>query len=529
VIAPAEVYYREASTDALVEAAWRAGELSWKLRPHQLRVYEHYRAWEAAPTTSDADGALELVYVLQIARRWGKTFLVSLIKIEDCLRNPGSRHTYACAFAKDIGDIVGPLIDDICADAPEDVRPTYHRTSESEAGGFYFPNGSVLKLVGVDKNPRGLRGRASDGFAVSEAGFVKNLAKTVRGVIYPQFQQRPQARLILESSAPEDELHDFDEVFIPDARTRCAFQDLTIDDNETLDPQEKERFIRAAGGLDSPDAQREYYNRRSRNASQVVVPEFDPAKHVAQLEVPAYADCYVSLDPGMRDLLAILWGYWDFEGGRLVIQRDWAERNASTTTVAEAIRLGELELWNGEQPVQRWSATKQQLVANPSMRVSDTDLRLIRDLSTEHGIAVRAADKRVGAKTELLSRASVGSLRGAFLRGEIVIHPRCVKLIEHLTAARWNDKRTDYERTERFGHFDLLDALMYMHRAVRRWKNPFPPDGHATSRTTNFHRPPGWDKAPAAKPATGRWDKVLGVQGGKPSPIRKERRSPIKR
>ena len=132
--------------------------------------------------------------------------------------------------------------------------------------------------------------------------------------------------MILESSAPEEFEHDFDEIFIPEARDRHAFQERTIDDNETLDPEERTRFIRAAGGPDSPTALREYFNTPTRSGSRVVVPEFNPQVHVQRVPVPRYADCYVALDPGIRDLCAIVFAYWDFTTARLVFQRDWAER-----------------------------------------------------------------------------------------------------------------------------------------------------------------------------------------------------------
>jgi hypothetical protein len=39
------VSYKEASTEALQHALWRAGDLSWTLHADQFRVYSEYRDW----------------------------------------------------------------------------------------------------------------------------------------------------------------------------------------------------------------------------------------------------------------------------------------------------------------------------------------------------------------------------------------------------------------------------------------------------------------------------------------------------
>jgi len=211
----------ETAADAWAEKQWREGKLAWKLDEHQRRVYDKYRAWEArvvselhAMQLAASANAREVkrgkrgmmrVFVLDIGRRWGKTFLVALIRIEDCLRRPNQTITYATAFEKDIVELIQPMIEEIIADAPDDVTPKWVQQRAS----WVFRNGSRLKMVGIDKNPRGLRGKASDGFNVTEAGHVKNLGRTIGNVVYPQFQRKPWALLILESNAPEDPDHDF--------------------------------------------------------------------------------------------------------------------------------------------------------------------------------------------------------------------------------------------------------------------------------------------------------------------------------
>jgi hypothetical protein len=377
-------------------------------------------------------------------------------------------------------------------------------------------------LVGLDVDPDGLRGRGLDFIVISEAGFVRGLKSTVLSVLYPQLQGRPHARILLESSAPKDPRADFDETFIPDAKLRKAYCFRTIEDNPLLSRNEKDEFIAAAGGKGAPECDREYFGLRVRDLESTVVPEFDVDEHVREVPTPQFADCYVSLDPGFKDLCAVLFGYWDFENARLVVQRDWAELNASAATIAEAITQIEGELWSG---LQRW--TGKEFKPNPYLRVSDTDPRLMQDLAREHGLRVVPVNKSTGAKTEL-KEAAVHSLRGAIGRGQILIDPKCTTLIAHLEGAQWNDQRTDYRRHPIHKHYDCLDALVYMWRSIVRNKSATPPGyiGKPHDQLAAGSVPRDRPVSNAAKVleqmfSSSRRDPI---ERGRPSPIRRGRR-----
>jgi hypothetical protein len=454
------------------EILWRAGQLFWLLHGDQADAYRRYRAWEIRADRSTT-GLYKRLWVFDCGRRWGKDWECIVIKLEDCLRRPGSVHTYATAFAKDITEIVIPLMRQILATCPEDIRPVYRTTRMGETNGFYFPTGSVLKLVGIDKNPDGLRGRGSDGVVVTEAGYVSKLEETVASVIYPQFQGRPHARLILQSTAPATPNHAYDKVFLSDAKLREAWCFRTIDDNPMLDAEEREHFIAAAGGRDHPRCRREYFGERVRDPSSALVPEFDPRKHVVQtIPSPEWAATYVGADPGMADLCGIVWAFWDPVRAKLCVQRAWAERNRGTKHVAGVWLDTERELWapNGQFPGTRWwDGTGIRLA--PYGRVSDTDLRLLSDLQSEHGINISKADKRDDKE------ASMYFLRDWFANDKIEIAADGASLlVEHLLEGKWNKNRTDYDRSEQYGHFDLVDALRYLVRHVDRAHNPRPPE-----------------------------------------------------
>lgn len=484
----AEQTVSDATTSELMAAGWRCGHLAWLLDPHQRAVYDKIKGWEAEPPDSVALGALyDSVYVLDIGRRWGKTWLCLLILMEWAIQRDGALLTYATAEKQQIRSIVIPLFRKLVASCPPDMRPEYHGSSEGMEQGLYFANKSVIKLVGVDKDPHRLRGQASDGGCFSEAAHMKDLEESVSGIFLPQFQRRPWARLILESTAPTQPDHDFDRVFIPDAEKRGAYVFGTIDDNLAISEDEKAKCIREAGGRDSPRCRREYYGVRVRDPERVLVPEFDMDRHVvpaAALERPRYAHAYVGVDPGTRDMLGIVWAYWDFERAKLVVERSYAERNVTTTPVADLLKRTERELWYGSKAepehirraandndlrvgsIRYWNGKR--FMPNPYLRVSDTDLRLIGDLVREHGIAIAPTPKDD-------AEAQLYSLRNAFLANKIEILAESGPLAIQLKRGMWNEKRTEWERTDALGHLDCVAALIYLWRNVVRTLNPYPP------------------------------------------------------
>ena len=72
----------------------------------------------------------------------------------------------------------------------------------------------------------------------------------------------------------------------------------------------------------------------------------------------------------------------------------------------------------------------------------------------------------------------MAELRTAIGNHQIIIHPRCVKLQSHLKFGVWDKNKVKFARVPGYGHFDLIDALVYLYRNVSKRKNPFPPVSH---------------------------------------------------
>jgi hypothetical protein len=458
------------------------------LHSDQRVVYDLYREWEKRnPETEPGD--YPRVFVFDIGRRWGKTTELLIIKFEDCIRNPGRIYRYSCAFQKDIQGIIGDVSRYVLLTCPEDLGPRL------VGNVFHFPNGSELRLVGLDMHPNGLRGQACDGDVLSEAAFIIKLKYVIQSVLYPQYQGRPWARIVLESSAPVDAESDYDEEFVEDAKERGAYVYRTIEDNPMLTPASVSEFNRAAGGKWNEQARawegasclRENYNIRVRDPEGSVVPEFVVSRHVRVSAVPAYAHCYVGADPGTRDKFGLVFAYWDAARNKLVVQRSWAERNAGLSDVAAVIRETEQELW-GE--LTHWDGER--LQPNPYRRISDTDARTIYELKREHGIAFNAADKNHAKQAQdagaarRLPEAKLYNLRNAFKNDQIEIWPDSGPLQHQLNAGRWNDQRTDFERSATHGHLDVMMALVYLWNGVSRNLNADKPEWAGADPSVTF-------------------------------------------
>lgn len=450
---------------------WRAGRLRYKLHTGQKKAYDGYRAWEKESFEKrqrgeKIEGRWPRIYVLNCARRFGKDYLCCLIRIEDCLRGgKDSIYSYGTAHQKDIASIVIPLIEKICEDCPPSIKPVFKQSYQGTEAGYYFRNGAILKLVGLDSDPDSLRGRWSNGTTISEASYCDKLFYVVTEVVTPMFQGYLDATLILNSTPSAQPAHAYKIHFCVDAVARGAYQKFTIFDNPRIGDAERQEQIDSLGGPETEQCRRELFCQDVRSETRTVIPEFSAVRHVVDSPAPEYAVGYTVVDPGVKDLCAVVCGYYDFERAKLVVAADWAERNAATNKVAAAIRQCESIAF---KDLSYWKDKR--FAENPFQRFSDVDARLILDLNVQHGLKIAAADKDG-------KEAALNAVRNAFHGDRIEIRSSAPITARHVEGAIWNKTRTDYERSEGLGHCDALDALKYMWRHVNQAMNPMPPHG----------------------------------------------------
>lgn len=464
--------------------AWSLGKLRYKLHPDQRKVYDDIKAsWERCESSADR------VFTLDIGRQWGKDYLTGSIAVEALMRafiaGQRARFPFGAPTRDEVKELLVPTLEEIFSDCPPQFLPQELKDGSfrKSANHLTWPGGGQrLVLVGCDIHPNRLRGPSSIGFALTEAGFM-DVNNILQRVLLPQLIHSPDGFGIMNSTPPESPAHPWTTEVLPEARARGMYAHRTIEDNPMLTQRQVDGFIRQLGGRENAKCRRELFAEHIVDETLAIVPEFQEVRDEVVTDAyvrPAFFDAYVSLDPGWSHKCACLFGFVDFEGTcmgddwevmpRLVIEDAFAIARANSSAVADEIKRIEEELWAGEQ---RWSGNR--FRQQPYLRVSDTDLRMIADLGTEHGLLF--------APTRKDDRdAAINALRLAIQRKQIIINPRAEALVADLDHAIWAKNRKTFEESEDFGHFDCLAALVYLHRNVQWRHNPMPPGTVGVSR-----------------------------------------------
>ena len=460
----------------LLAELWRRGELAQVLLDsNQLTAYEALKASGASR------------YVLEWARRNGKTWLLNIIAIEECLSGPNRRVVYGAPTIKALEEFINPTFEAVLRTCPEHMRATYDRAS----GHWTFPhNNSYVHLFGCDDKRRADRGRGPSAHKaiVDEAGFIPLLHYVIHDVIRPQLLTTGGGLIIGSSPSPEAD-HDFTHI-CEHAEANGHLSNTTIYDNPRLRPERIQQFIEEDArdeGMtveeytQTATFQREYMAKRVTDKTLTAMgddwEQARPTCFVAQ-ERPRHFDCYVGLDMGGGDPHAVVFGYLDFVQGALVIEDELLLREGENTAqLAEAIKAKEKALWHVEQfsgqlrglppqgtPLAHWHGAP----AQPYIRVADNDSQMIQDLLQLHGLAFVPT----GQKDE--KQWMVNAFRVLVRQGKVRVDPRCVHTDRHFRTTLWrNEKRSEFRR-KNGEHGDLVDACIYLARRVDWSRNPFP-------------------------------------------------------
>lgn len=457
---------RNLTESEITELLWRKGSLSWKLNSAQKELTDFFH------------NSKERIVVVAMTRQIGKTFTAVSLALEYALQNPNTEIKYCCGNAKTALKATRSNLLKIIEDCPKELKPTYDRT----LGCYKFKNGSLLHLEGLDSGKADdLRGTAAKLIVIDEAGFINDLTYALYSVLFPM-TNTTKGKFLIISTPPRSAGHDFDKV-VQTARGAGAFYELNAYKYLALvkdDPSFfKDRYTLDAVEENKKNMPENAFNREIlcqfiRDEETVVIPEFTEErkyKIVKDWVRPKQYDAYVSMDLGMTDLTAILFAYYDFVNNKLVIE-DELEVNSkklnSDYLGSEIVKI-EARLWTDDLGFQ----------TEPLKRVCDINEQIARvDLNRRYNLQFVSAKKDD-------KDAGINMLRVKIQNEEIIINPRCKKLIFHLENATWNKKRTSFERTPTAGHYDFVDAMLYLIRAVKYNKNPF---GTPSVDTTNMSR-----------------------------------------
>lgn len=431
------------------------GDITWKLKPAQLDMFERVTSMNG------------LKYVIKCSRRLGKSYFLCATAIMLCLSKPYVMVRYAAPTNKSLNKFIHPIMRQILEDCPDDLRPQWYGSN----GCYRFGNGSEIHLAGVNNdNADSLRGTYADLFIVDEAGFVDDLKYLIDDVALPQFLD-PNGkvvegrRLLISGSPARTPAHEFAGVS-REAELRGNYSHYDIYSGGYPEATIK-TFAEEVGGEHTSTWKREYLAMDVVDENFALVPEWKPEyiQEPFKDEFFCYYHKYLGLDIGVRDLTVCLYAHYDFQKATLYIHQETVLSGPEMTTerLARSVKAQELRLFGENAKIQK--------------RISDIDLLLLNDLRSLHNLYFIPADKGKLEEMVNLVRIWVNA-------GRVIVSPRCKQLIGCLSYGIWNDKRTDFDRTPQYGHFDALAALMYLIRSVDDRINPIPvnygksPDDH---------------------------------------------------
>lgn len=433
---------------------WALGHLTWKLNTTQKNIYNFF--YENKSKT----------IVINASRRLGKSYVLLTIALEMCIRKPNTIIKYVQPTKDMIKTNLNPDLEQMLEDCPLDLRPVY----KTQGNVWEFPNGSRINIAGTDgKNYNKLRGGKADLCIVDEAGFCSDLKHIINSILTP-LTTHSGGRIILSSTTPTEPDHEFNE-YMEYAELQGRFIRKTIMDaideckNDTvlkLTPEKLADIISdLPGGVNSDSFRTEYMCEKIFNSTDSVLPEWNADVQKECIKVwpkPIYFDRYTAMDIGFIDLTVVLFAYWDYDNGVLVVEDEYVQQMGRTKTLADNIKAKEQSLWTN-----RFTGEFEP----PYKRVSDNNLIVINDLQLDHGLYFLATEKH-----DKLTYMT--TLREMIEARKVIINPRCKTLISHMKSATWTKDKKDFKRSADGGHYDGVAALLYLSRNLDKTRNPYP-------------------------------------------------------
>jgi hypothetical protein len=435
---------------------WSRGNLYWKLHDGQKKVYDSIKS------------ASHKLYVVNCSRQFGKSYLTALMAIETALQTPNAQIRYGAAYKTEVSQFIIPAFDKLLEDCPEALRPKFlwHKNT------YVFPNRSEIRIVGLDKNPNGLRGNTLDFIILDECAFVKNLDYVYKSVIIPATTHRPDAKILMISTPPVSPAHPFVK-YCQEAKVEGRYSEFDIYQNPMLNEFQIDKLAEEVGGKNTTAWKREFLCQFVVESTLAIIPEWDK-KFVAEpnknTKYPLWHK-YVAMDIGFVDLTVVLYAHYNFEEARLYVEKEFVINGPEMTTdhLANVIKSHEKGLW-GDQKAYRRIADNNNLV-------------LLNDLSVLHDIQFYPTDKEA-------LEAMVNQVRLWVKDGRVSVSSTCPQLLGSLEFGIWDSRRKKFDRSEFYGHFDALAALVYLIRNVDSATNPVPYDfGRSKNDIFSINKP----------------------------------------
>lgn len=431
----------------IVDEFWTIGELDYKLKPHQEILYSNIK---------NQNG---LKYVVNCCRRFGKSFVLTLIAIEYALQNPNSHVRFAAPSQKQLKEIIQPIFDKIIKDCPIELKPSWKVMDSC----YQFKNGSYIHIAGCNEGGmENLRGHESHLNIIDEAGSIVQLEYLIKDILLPQTLTTGGKTCI--ASTPAKTPDHYFRTLCEEAKLNNAYTKFTIDDNSSLTPELVDLYAKESGGRNSTTWKREYLCEFVVDENLVIIPEWN-SRFIVDNErdgLYKFYQVYESMDIGGRDKTVILYAYYDFKKSKLIVENESVFSGQQTTTklIAEAIRDVEQRFYP-DKKIRRYA--------------DNNNVLMLQDLAIDYKITFNPTDKTYLRGDDILDGSMVNETRLFIGAGRLEVNPRCQELIGNLESGIWDSNRRKFERSENFGHYDALAALIYLIKNIDTVTNPIPP------------------------------------------------------
>lgn len=389
---------------------------------------------ELTPKQLEIDKNPARFKIVRAGRKFGKTTF-ALKKALDWLAKPGSTvwfisPTYRQGKLIAWSEFKRLIPNEALGKKPNDTDLT-----------ITLKNGSQLFIMGSD-DPDSLRGPAPTGVIFEEAAFHRREAwyEVVRPNLIPKkapalFIGTPKGfnwMFDLESEAKKE---------IAAGSKEWALFHFSVYDNPYNDRKEIED---ARKGCDTEEVWKQEYLAEFESSVGRVFSTFSDLRHVEKIEWPSGTfDCWRSVDWGMRDDTAGLWGF--VRNKRLYVYREYAENNMSAPAQAEVIK----NMTTSREKVVRTAISHDAAKEDPTMKGLTVMWHFRQAGITPLGPSSR--DKKS-------SRAMIQQL---LHENRIVIDSeKCPKLRKQIMKYEWKD--TAMEKPDDAGNDDLVDSLHYL-------------------------------------------------------------------
>lgn len=395
---------------------------------------------------------------------------MGVIAIEEALRNINFQVHFGAPYQNALRDFLLPIFRQILEDCPEDLRPQWKQLESK----WVFPNGSYIKLCGANNGQfDNLRGNKSDLFILDEAAQIDKVDEVIHGVAMPQLlsSKNPNKKIILPSTPPTTPDHPFKR-YAADAKAVGAYSHFTIYDAGYSEEEIERIAKKIPGGKESTYFKREYLAQFVVEEGLQIIPEWkntpDYVKEVPKDDYFQFYTIVEGLDIGYRDFTAFILGYYDFQNSRLLIEYEYALKEKDFTTELLATKIKELE--------SEYTTINKTRIR----RISDNNnLNLVADLARLYKLPFAPiAKNQKDGKTTHNKEWMVSQARKWINDGKLIVHPRCKMLLASLDFGIWKSGHSEFDRSEELGHYDFLDALIYLIAGLMpsiQNVNPIPP------------------------------------------------------